>query len=75
LENRHSTWQERKFSEKSTHLPCSLQMAILILTLTEMDEALKGGRAAHTLKWHRNTSHMEKEKVLYAKAIRSGPDR
>jgi hypothetical protein len=44
LENRHSTWQERKFSEKSTHLPCSLQMAILVMMLTKMDEALKGGR-------------------------------
>jgi hypothetical protein len=44
LENRHSTWQERKFSEKSTHLPCSLQIAILVMMLTEMDEALKGGR-------------------------------
>jgi hypothetical protein len=44
LENRHFTWQERKFSEKSTHLPCSLKMASLALTLTEMDEALKGGR-------------------------------
>jgi hypothetical protein len=44
LENRHSTWQERKFSEKSTHLPCSLQMAILVMMLTEMDEALKEGQ-------------------------------
>jgi hypothetical protein len=44
LENRHSTWQERKFSEKSTHLPCSLQMAILVMMVTEMDEALKEGR-------------------------------
>jgi hypothetical protein len=44
FENRHSTWQERKLVKKSTHLPCSLKMASLVLTLTEMDEALKGGR-------------------------------
>jgi hypothetical protein len=62
LEDRHPTWQERKFSEKSTHLPCSLQMAILILALTEKDEALKGGRAALTLKRRRDTSHMKKRK-------------
>jgi hypothetical protein len=50
-------------------------MAILILTLTEIDKALKEGRAALTLKWCRDMSHMEKEKALYAKAVRSGPDR
>jgi hypothetical protein len=75
LENRHTPWQERKFSEKSTHLPCSLQMAILVLALTKKDETLKGGRAALTLKRRRDTSHMEKEKALYAEAVRSGPDR
>jgi hypothetical protein len=30
-------------SEKSTHLPCSMQVAILVLALTEKDEAMKGG--------------------------------
>jgi hypothetical protein len=50
-------------------------MAIFVLALTEKDEALKGGRATLTLKRRRDTSHMEKEKALYPKAVRSDPDR
>jgi hypothetical protein len=49
-------------SEKSKHLPCSMQVAILVLALTEKDEAMKGGRAALTLKRRRNTSHIKKRK-------------
>jgi hypothetical protein len=37
-------------------------MAILVLALTEKDEAMKGGQAALTLKRRLNTSHMEKRK-------------
>jgi hypothetical protein len=39
-----------------------MQVAILVLALTEKDEAMKGGRAALTLKRHRNMSHIKKRK-------------
>jgi hypothetical protein len=44
VENRYSTWHEREFEtlmkKSKTHLPRSTKMLSLVLTLTEMDEAL-----------------------------------
>jgi hypothetical protein len=44
VENGYSAWHEREFEalvkKSKTHLPRSMKMLSLVLTLTEIDEAL-----------------------------------
>jgi hypothetical protein len=44
MESRYATWHGREFEtlmkKSETHLPCSMKMLSLVLTLTKMDEAL-----------------------------------